>query len=498
MSCKFMNVHQALSYLEGLCQSEDAEDGSGSSFFSANVCIQPPDDVQGESDKDSGDEEAPQFSNLGCRQLLAAATLEVHDETGRRVVGANNNNEVKEAVQIGSRKRRRMTGDSRISCAWRHKDMSHDNSGEWNVRPSALDTEKSPCALFEGFFTEEVYEFICVETIRYAHANGKHNFSVSVELKSFMAILLLSGYVVLPRRSMYWEHSEDTHNPVVSSLMSRNRFDSIMQNLHLADNMNLDQSDKFAKVRDIINHMNDSCLKNFLPQETISIDESMIPYFGRHGAKQYIHGKPIKFGYKMWVAATCQGYCIQFMPYLGAGSDGVPVLGLGGSVVDKLVSYLPDQDGSKYHLVMDNFFTSVKLLKHLKMKNVFATGTIRANRTEKAPLQDIKVMEKKPRGTHEVVVDVNSDLAVVRWKDNKVVTVASTYCGASPIGKAKRFSHADRRTIEISLPQVVRVYNMGMGGVDRLDQNLAVYMVNHRSKKWWWPRVSLLRRPCSK
>ena len=86
------------------------------------------------------------------------------------------------------------------------------------------------------------------------------------------------------------------------------------------------------------------------------------------------------------------------------------------------------------------------------MKNVFATGTIRANRTEKAPLQDIKVMEKKPRGTHEVVVDVNSDLAVVRWKDNKVVTVTSTYCGAAPIGKAKWFSNADRRTIEISQP----------------------------------------------
>ena len=27
----------------------------------------------------------------------------------------------------------------------------------------------------------------------------------------------------------------------------------------------------------------------------------MVPYFGRHGAKQYIHGKPIKFGYKLWV-----------------------------------------------------------------------------------------------------------------------------------------------------------------------------------------------------
>ena len=30
------------------------------------------------------------------------------------------------------------------------------------------------------------------------------------------------------------------------------------------------------------------------PNETyFSIDESMVPYFGRHGCKQYIRGKPI-------------------------------------------------------------------------------------------------------------------------------------------------------------------------------------------------------------
>ena len=29
--------------------------------------------------------------------------------------------------------------------------------------------------------------------------------------------------------------------------------------------------------------------------------------------------------------------------------------------------------------------------------------------------------------------------------------------------------------------------NKGMGGVDRLDQNISLYMISHRSKKWWWP-----------
>ena len=81
-------------------------------------------------------------------------------------------------------------------------------------------------------------------------------------------------------------------------------------------------------------------------------------------------------------------------------------------------------------------------------------------------MPDIKEMEKKPRGTYKVVLDTNNDVALVCWKDNKAVTVASTYCGAAPVGKAKRFSRADRRRIEIPQPQVVKVYNMGMGGVD--------------------------------
>ncbi|CAI6371246.1 unnamed protein product [Macrosiphum euphorbiae] len=33
-------------------------------------------------------------------------------------------------------------------------------------------------------------------------------------------------------------------------------------------------------------------------QQFHSIDESMVPYFGRHGCKQFIRGKPIRFGFK--------------------------------------------------------------------------------------------------------------------------------------------------------------------------------------------------------
>ena len=61
-----------------------------------------------------------------------------------------------------------------------------------------------------------------------------------------------------------------------------------MQNLHLANNNNLNASDKFAKARMLITLLNEACIKNYFPEQTVSVDKSMISYFGRHGAKHFI------------------------------------------------------------------------------------------------------------------------------------------------------------------------------------------------------------------
>ena len=87
-----------------------------------------------------------------------------------------------------------------------------------------------------------------------------------------------------------------------------------------------------------------------------------------------LRNKPIKFGYKFWVAATPLGYAIQFYPYMGKDDNYDPNLGLGGSVVAKLADSLPEQVGSNYH--MDNFFTGPSLLWYLKGKGIAATGTV--------------------------------------------------------------------------------------------------------------------------
>ena len=185
-----------------------------------------------------------------------------------------------------------------------------------------------------------------------------------------------------------------------------------MQNHHLADNSNLDKEDTFAKVRPLIDKLIEQCLANYLPEQSVSIDESMVPYFGRHGCKQYMRKKSVKFGYKFWVATTPLVYAIQFYPYAGKDENYDSNLALGGSVVATLAEKLPSQVGSNYHIIMDNFFTGLNLLRILKAKGIAATGTVTINRVENAPLRPIKEMEKLERSASDDVTDKNSNLTL--------------------------------------------------------------------------------------
>ena len=116
-----------------------------------------------------------------------------------------------------------------------------------------------------------------------------------------------------------------------------------------------------------------------------------------------------------------------------------------------------------------------------------ATGTVRADRMENTPLQALDDMKKKARGSSDVVNDNKSNVTLVRWKDNKVVTVASTLYGKEPMKRARRYIKDKGGRVETDQPNPISVYNKTMGGVDRMDQSIGAYIINIRSKKWWWP-----------
>ena len=204
-------------------------------------------------------------------------------------------------------------------------------------------------------------------------------------------------------------------------MLPRNRFEEIIRYSHLTDNAKLTPGDKLAKVRPFFNLMNQRFLNEFQFDEQLCVDGSMIPYFGKHSTKQYIKGKPIKFGYKVSCLSTNNDFFIQCDRYSGKG-DYNPKLGLGGSVVTKLTRRLPID--FKFNVTFDNLFTSLNLLKMLAENEIGGTGTIRANRTGKCPIKDNKAIGKESHGTYDFRYDSVNKILVVKWNDNSVVTLA--------------------------------------------------------------------------
>lgn len=173
--------------------------------------------------------------------------------------------------------------------------------------------------MFRYLFDEDFVGFITTETNKYALQKGDTRFLVTVpEMYKFLGIVLASGYVKVPSKRFYWEAKEDTYNMLIANAMPRNKFEQILKYLHFNDNSLDDGSDKLYKVRPLIERLNDKFLNMGQPLGThFSIDEAMEPYYGRNSMKQFIRGKPIRFGYKFWCICTHDGYLINFIPYKG-------------------------------------------------------------------------------------------------------------------------------------------------------------------------------------
>jgi DNA excision repair protein ERCC-6 len=137
----------------------------------------------------------------------------------------------------------------------------------------------------------------------------------------------------------------------------------------------------------------------FVPNETyFSFDESMVPYFSRHGCKQYNVGNPIGYGYTFWCGTTRLGYISWFQPYQDETPDPKhEEYGVGASVVLQFSEALTEAHPGQYHFVFDNFFTSFTLLDKLSSMGHQATGAARKGRIDKAPLESDVALKRHIR-----------------------------------------------------------------------------------------------------
>lgn len=454
------------------------------------------------TDEDSADEDdSGLIDNLSGRQLTGNAEAVFHD--GRRTTEDDCEAQLSGNDEAIFRDERRST---------EHDGEAHNSSPinsyktpKWSLGTSltpgdcifpeanyAKYRDFTPVELFELFFDDDMWNLLVDQTIVYATLQGETDFLVSKdEMKVFLGILIVSGIVPVSSRRMFWRNSSVTRNEAVYQAMRRRRFEKIMQFIHFSDNSSLDATDKYAKVRPLFRHLTKKFIEHFQPVKSLSHDEAMVEYYGKHGCKQCIRMKPIRFGYKAWCLNTDDGYLVTFDLYQGCTYEGnelnEKVFGKCAATVLKNIDSLPEDKRSlPYNIYFDNLFTSFELLKELKDRNYGATGTIRANRCKHCPLKSVDVMKRQKRGTAEFASDKVNKIMVCRWMDNAVVSVASTVHTSNASSKVRRYSKSEKQNVEIDCPKIVQEYNQHMGGTDRQDQNVNKYRIAIRGKKWYW------------
>lgn len=348
---------------------------------------------------------------------------------------------------------------------------------------------KTPYEIFQLFLDDTLLALIINYSKIYADSNNRHNFQMSVtDLRKFIGILYLSGYHTLSQQDLYWSMDEDKGAEFVKNAMRRNRFREIKRNIHVSDNSSLDKSDKFAKLQPLFAHVNNKFMQFGLFSHNLSIDEQMVPYFGRHSAKMFIRLKPVRFGFKIWCLCSSEGYLFQFRHYGGVSVEKTEhqiYTTLGERVVTNLLKVV--EEPRHHRVFFDSFFTSYDLLVTLKARGFFATGTVRDTRTAKASLKDKKQMKKTSRGTYDCAFDPKNEITFIRWNDNNIVTIGTNHGFLQPLHKVKRFSRSEMKKIAIDQPNILMDYNKNMGGVDMHDNGVANYRIKIRGKKWWWP-----------
>ncbi|KAL0812031.1 hypothetical protein ABMA28_009425 [Loxostege sticticalis] len=256
------------------------------------------------------------------------------------------------------------------------------------------------------------------------------------------------------------------------------RFAKLRTVIHFNDNslhkpVTHPEHDRRHKIRPIIDHLNYSF--SHTHKQRLSLDEQMCATKVAHFLKQYLPNKPHKWGFKFYVICSLSEYAYNFEIYSGKNEEcqpGEPDLGVVGNTVIRLCRNVPRM--VNHIIYCDNYYTSIPLLHYLACQGIYALGTIQRNRlgkTSKLPIQKDFMKETVARGTYEEQVTnyEGKDISVTCWKDNKMVTLASTY----------------KATISIPCPKIIKDYNSHMGGVDLMDSFLGRHRIRIKSRKWY-------------
>ena len=152
------------------------------------------------------------------------------------------------------------------------------------------------------------------------------------------------------------------------------------------------ETDKFCLISEVWNWFIVNCMKYYVPNCDLTIDEQLFPCKTRCPFIQYMANKPDKFGIKFWLLTDAQSkYLCNSKPSLGIDPSRSRCSKLPGDVCLTLSQPYYKKG---YNVTTENYLTSLKLVEELNQKKTTILGTIRKQRRE-VPSTELIMKDKE-------------------------------------------------------------------------------------------------------
>lgn len=346
-----------------------------------------------------------------------------------------------------------------------------------------LPDDAKPIDYFYLTFSQDILDIVVQETNRRSEErkpkttrsrkNTKNNWkelTVS-ELKQFLGLCCLGGMIEFPGLKQRWSRNRLYYHPIFGQVMPRNRFQAILKSLRFVDHANVDTTDRLYKIRVIIDKVLSNISKLVTPDRYLSLDESVLPWRGRLLFRQYLKNKSHKYGIKLYVLTTSDGFILNFLLYTGKGT----IVSENSTHTAEVVKQLMKNYLNKgYWVFMDNYYNSVSLADYLVKNKTYVTGTLNPKRKDNP-----KSLMKKTLKKGEAAIKRKGPVLVTSWKDKRYVRMISTG------HKHQMVEVTNRRGVKSKKPECIVSYNKYMSGIDRSDQMLSYYASTTKTIKWY-------------
>jgi hypothetical protein len=305
---------------------------------------------------------------------------------------------------------------------------------------------------------------------------------------------------------LYRKSPHGINVPILRNVMTRDAFTFMRRFVHFCDNQTRKRKgmhgyDPLCKVSYALDEMMKGMHRAWVAGKHVTIDESMIKYMGRAVSfVQYMPAKPIKHGIKLFcLCCAYTGVMLAFNIYLGKSEEETKTTAL--IVCERLCNKAGLLKTRGRVLFTDNYYTSIKLSKHMFEQYGWTTvGTIVPTDKKHRENDDFPFLKLSngarssiERGWfREAVIKILSPRGTVyyiqatTWRDKKQVCFLSNSEIGFSDGFLVRRHRREKKERDIIVgvraqSEYVKCYN----AVDRNDRDSADYSTSIRTNRYY-------------